>query len=105
MHRSLRPVALVAAALLGCAGSASAMTYGSEVANGKTCDTVAWTDANGQPRKVWLVRGNGDVNGYKGGYIEKYTYTLGGAAKTGQAYAGTQEFVSGLGCAVNHHSG
>jgi MYXO-CTERM domain-containing protein len=72
--------------------------------DGKMCDVVTWTDANGRPRTVSLVRAGGDVGGYSGGYVQRYSYYVDGAQKTGRADE-TQPGVSGLGCAVNHHSG
>lgn len=81
-----------------------AMSYGTATINNKTCDTVTWTDANGKERSVALVRANGDRNGFKGGYIERYTYFIGNTQATGMAYNAGQEGVSGLGCAVNHYA-
>ena len=70
--------------------------------NRKTCDVVIWTDAAGKPRSVALVHADGDGR-FKGGYIEQYKYFLGDkevTAKSDESMSG----VSGLGCAVNHHS-
>ncbi|HZE99030.1 MAG TPA: hypothetical protein VE981_18640 [Planctomycetota bacterium] len=69
----------------------------------KHCDQVTWTDANGKPRSVWLVRARGDHAPYVGGYIEKYTYYVDNTLKTGAAVNDGLEAYSGLGCAVNHH--
>lgn len=97
------PLRLVALMLWSAFASyAYAMSYTSEVVNGKTCDVVSWTDANGKARSVALVRANGDVGSYKGGYIERYTYFIGDTQKTGVSNEG-QAFVSGLGCVVNHY--
>ncbi len=102
--RSSIPASIFLALMLMAADrSAEAMSYSSEIVNGKTCDAVAWTDANGNARKVWLVRATGDTGGYVGGYIERYSYFVGGTQVTGQS-DGTQPGVSGLGCAVDHHS-
>jgi hypothetical protein len=79
------------------------ITVSQATVNGKTCDVVAWTDANGQPRTAAFVRSNGDVGGRTGGYIERYTYTIDGVVKTGVSNEG-QTGVSGLGVAVNHYA-
>lgn len=71
----------------------------------KNCDVVTWTDSNGRQRSVSLVRADGDHAGYVGGYIQRYTYYIDSTLKTGLAWDQAQEGVSGLGCAVNHHSG
>jgi hypothetical protein len=90
----------------GVAGAQSAptgLTIQKNVAVGsKHCDVVSWTDANGKPRSVSLVRADGDP-GYSGGYVEQYSYYIDNTQKTGKSDE-TQAFVSGLGCAVNHHS-
>jgi MYXO-CTERM domain-containing protein len=88
----------------GRAQAAAGLAIQKNVAVGtKRCDIVTWTDANGKQRSVSLVRADGDHAGYVGGYIERYTYYIDNTLKTAVADA-TQEFVSGLGCAVNHHS-
>ena len=69
----------------------------------KKCDVVTWTDANGKPRSVAFVRADGDHAKFVGGYVQRYTYYVGDALKTGLAWDAGQENVSGLGCAVNHH--
>lgn len=83
--------------------TAGAMTYTQEKVNNKTCEVIAWTDANGKARSIALVRADGDVHGFKGGYIERYTYFVGETQRTGVAWNQGQEGVSGLGCAINHH--
>src|SRR5260221_8885309 len=95
---------LTLCAVLLAGGRAEAMSYGTATVNNKTCDTVTWTDANGKARSVALVRANGDRNGYKGGYIERYTYSVGNTAVPGMAYNAGQEEVSVLGCAVDHYA-
>lgn len=101
MSASIRSFALIA--LLALTAPLMAMSYTTETVNGKTCDVVGWTDANGKARSVALVRANGDINGYKGGYIERYSYYIGNTLKTGMSNEG-QAFVSGLGCVVNHYA-
>ena len=90
-------------ALAWAVGPARAMTYTQEKVNNKTCDVVAWTDAGGKARSVALVRADGDVHGFNGGYIERYTYFVGDTQHTGVSWNQAQEGVSGLGCAINHH--
>jgi hypothetical protein len=71
----------------------------------KKCDVVTWTDANGKQRSVSFVRADGDHAKFQGGYVQRYTYYVGETMKTGLAWDASQENVSGLGCAVNHHKG
>ncbi|MBI3857334.1 MAG: hypothetical protein HY293_16730 [Planctomycetes bacterium] len=102
MIRAL-PLGLV---LLFCSQSPPGLTIQKNVAVGtKKCDVVSWTDANGKPRSVAFVRADGDHAKFSGGYIQRYTYSVDGALRTGFAWDAGQENVSGLGCAVNHHKG
>ncbi|MCW8133021.1 MAG: hypothetical protein KIS92_21920 [Planctomycetota bacterium] len=104
MHAHILASALLLAPCVFLA-RAQAMTYSEEKVNGKTCDVVAWTDDHGKKRTVALVRADGDVKNFKGGYIERYTYFVGEKETTGMAWNQSQESVSGLGCAVNHGKG
>lgn len=89
----------------GLAQAGPGLTIQKDVAVGtKRCDLVTWTDANGRPRSVALVRADGDP-GYSGGYVQRYTYYVDSTLKTGLAWDAAQPGVSGLGVAVNHHTG
>ena len=97
-------LALTGGQLARAQGAPSGLTIQKNVAVGtKHCDVVSWTDANGKPRSVSLVRADGDP-GHSGGYIEQYSYYIDNTQKTGKSDE-SQPNVSGLGCAVNHHSG
>ncbi len=111
MGKTIRGIIITGAALLAVSGEGAlraqtapaGMTIQKNVAVGtKHCDVVTWTDANGKQRSVSLARADGDP-GYSGGYIERYSYYIDNTLKTGRSDEG-QAFVSGLGCAVNHHS-
>lgn len=112
MGKTIRGALVLALALAvgvrtseGRAQAAPGLTIQKNVTVGtKKCDVVTWTDGNGKPRSVSFVRADGDHAGYSGGYIQQYTYYIDNALKTGVAWDAAQEFVSGLGCAVNHHS-
>lgn len=111
LGKTTRGAILLAMALLGLGGPsplraqaapATLTIQKNQVLGTKHCDVVSWTDANGKARTVWLVRADGDP-GYSGGYIDQYSYYIDNTLKTGKTDNG-QEFVGGLGCAVNHHS-
>lgn len=68
---------------------------------GYLSDQYTWLDSQGQPRSAALVRNNqGDPRGAKGGYLERFTYTLPGGGT--REVRGANGFFGGFGYIVSH---
>jgi len=73
--------------------------------NNYRCDVVAWTDANGRARSAWLIRSDGDVSGWHGGTVIRYTYFIDNTQRVAEPNnAMYYPSLAGFGASVSHHS-